>query len=217
MTVGGVHADLDPDSSMPIMHTPPRIFASTTTTTTDSGDAQPKPRHHARLHMAVDDEESSRSMTTPLVRKHHRWHSRGDSLADMGEPMSPRQKIQHAAQETWLLFRLAIRLWSFLGLGWRWTVNFWRLVLYATLLLPGFIQMIAFYFFSPSVQRSVPYGRKPRQRLDIYSPMTSAQAPFPVVIFVTGELPARMKGRLSPFTILHALPMQPSLELCGAS
>ena len=44
--------------------------------------------------------------------------------------------------------------------GWRWYVNFWRLVLFATLLLPGFLQMVAFYFFSPRLLRSVPYGDK---------------------------------------------------------
>ena len=42
--------------------------------------------------------------------------------------------------------------------GWRWYVSFWRLVLFAVLLLPGFMQMVAFYFFSPRMLRSIPYG-----------------------------------------------------------
>jgi len=42
--------------------------------------------------------------------------------------------------------------------GWRWYVSFWRLVLFAVLLLPGFAQMAAFYFFSPRMLRSIPYG-----------------------------------------------------------
>lgn len=42
--------------------------------------------------------------------------------------------------------------------GWRWYVSFWRLVLFAVLLLPGFMQMMAFYFFSPRMLRSIPYG-----------------------------------------------------------
>jgi prenylcysteine alpha-carboxyl methylesterase len=45
-----------------------------------------------------------------------------------------------------------------------------RLLLYSLLLLPGFSQMLLFYFFSPRVIRSVPYGPKPRQRADVYLP-----------------------------------------------
>jgi hypothetical protein len=51
--------------------------------------------------------------------------------------------------------------------GWRWTINFWRLVLFAVLLLPGFAQMIAFYFLSPRLLRSVPYGLKVRQHASL--------------------------------------------------
>lgn len=42
--------------------------------------------------------------------------------------------------------------------GWRWSASFWRLVAFAALLMPGFAQMIVFYFFSPRMLRSVPYG-----------------------------------------------------------
>ncbi len=45
-----------------------------------------------------------------------------------------------ALEETFLVARLAIALYSYLGLGTRWTGKFLRLVLYATLLLPGFMQ-----------------------------------------------------------------------------
>ena len=48
--------------------------------------------------------------------------------------------------------------------------------------------MIAFYFFSPRLYRSVPYGTKPRNRLDIYLPRKKwrKQGKCPVVIYVTG-------------------------------
>lgn len=39
------------------------------------------------------------------------------------------------------MVRLAIALYSYLGLGTRWTGKLLRLILYATLLLPGFIQV----------------------------------------------------------------------------
>lgn len=42
-----------------------------------------------------------------------------------------------------------------------------------------------FYFTSSRVRRGVPYGSKPRNRLDIYVPDNAAQA-RPVVIYVTG-------------------------------
>jgi hypothetical protein len=32
-------------------------------------------------------------------------------------------------------------LWSYLGLGWKWLVQVYRLVLYAMFLLPGFLQV----------------------------------------------------------------------------
>ncbi|KAL6750333.1 Alpha/Beta hydrolase protein [Haematococcus lacustris] len=85
------------------------------------------------------------------------------------------------------MLRLAVKLWSYLGVGYRWTMNLWRLIIYAMLLLPGFLQMIVFYFFSPRVIRNVAYGRGPRQMLDWYLPKQSTPGQqHPVVIFVTG-------------------------------
>ena len=46
-----------------------------------------------------------------------------------------------ALQETFLIFRLAVLLYSYLGLGTRWTGKLMRLILYSMLLLPGFIQV----------------------------------------------------------------------------
>ncbi|GMH34097.1 hypothetical protein BSKO_01931 [Bryopsis sp. KO-2023] len=113
---------------------------------------------------------------------------RSDSLADLKEPLSPREALSHVTTEVFLVFRLAIKLWSYLGLGWRWLWNFCRLFLYATILSPGFLQMVYYYFFSGQVSRSIPYGRKPRNRLDLYTPSTQLAkgASWPVVIFITG-------------------------------
>ncbi|KAG2494018.1 hypothetical protein HYH03_007944 [Edaphochlamys debaryana] len=69
------------------------------------------------------------------------------------------------------------------------------LSIYAMLLMPGFIQMIFYYFFSRNVTRGVKYGDKPRQRLDLYAPSGGSGsgsgrggvlAPCPVVIYLTG-------------------------------
>ncbi|KAG2496886.1 hypothetical protein HYH03_005285 [Edaphochlamys debaryana] len=121
------------------------------------------------------------------------------SMLDLTIPFSHAASLlRRVFSEAWLLLRLAARLFSYLGLGWKWSVQLLRLELYAILLLPGFIQMIVFYVLSPRVQRSIVYGSKPRQRLDLYYP-PAALAPggtrlrdldhtaqFPVVIYVTG-------------------------------
>ena len=51
-------------------------------------------------------------------------------------PLRPDQ----ALEETFLIARLAVALYSYLGLGTRWTGKLLRLILYSALLLPGFIQ-----------------------------------------------------------------------------
>lgn len=49
--------------------------------------------------------------------------------------------LEQALEETFLVARLAVALYSYLGLGTKWTGKLLRLILYATLLLPGFIQV----------------------------------------------------------------------------
>lgn len=53
------------------------------------------------------------------------------------------------------------------------------------LLMPGFLQVAFYYFFSSQVRRSVIYGDQPRNRLDLYLPL-GQDCQKPVVIFVTG-------------------------------
>ncbi|KAJ9531745.1 hypothetical protein QJQ45_021895 [Haematococcus lacustris] len=124
----------------------------------------------------------------PRMRHRHTlsWDSLGDlTKAPWGTGPWPATKklFSHLA----LMLRLAVKLWSYLGVGYRWTMNLWRLIIYAMLLLPGFLQMIVFYFFSPRVIRNVAYGRGPRQMLDWYLPKQSTPGQqHPVVIFVTG-------------------------------
>ncbi|WOK97779.1 hypothetical protein Cni_G06487 [Canna indica] len=96
-----------------------------------------------------------------------------------------RQDIGHAAAETYLVTRLAITLLRYLGLGYRWITKLFALVCYATLLLPGFVQVGYYYFFSSQVKRSIVYGDQPRNRLDLYLPK-NADGLRPVVAFVMG-------------------------------
>ncbi|XP_010460369.1 PREDICTED: probable isoprenylcysteine alpha-carbonyl methylesterase ICMEL1 [Camelina sativa] len=102
-----------------------------------------------------------------------------------GDRQTIGQEVGHAAAETFLLTRLCLKLLSYLGVGYRWITRFMALGCYAFLLMPGFIQVGYYYFFSPYVRRSIVYGDQPRNRLDLYLPRNS-NGPKPVVAFVTG-------------------------------
>ncbi|XP_031273646.1 probable isoprenylcysteine alpha-carbonyl methylesterase ICMEL1 [Pistacia vera] len=93
--------------------------------------------------------------------------------------------VGHAAAETFLVTRLSLKLLRYLGVGYRWITRFLALGCYALLLMPGFIQVGYYYFFSSQVRRGIVYGDQPRNRLDLYLPKTS-DGPKPIVAFVTG-------------------------------
>ncbi|KAJ0043913.1 hypothetical protein Pint_18838 [Pistacia integerrima] len=98
---------------------------------------------------------------------------------------SIRQDIGRAAAETYLVTHLSFTLLRCLGVGYRWMNRLFALACYAMLLMPGFLQVAYYYFFSSQVRRSVVYGDQPRNRLDLFLPTTS-DGQKPVVVFVTG-------------------------------
>ncbi|XP_056854216.1 probable isoprenylcysteine alpha-carbonyl methylesterase ICMEL1 isoform X2 [Raphanus sativus] len=105
-------------------------------------------------------------------------HANGtDGGGDSGQ-QTIAQEVTHAAAETFLLTRLCLKLLSYLGVGYRWITRFLALGCYAFLLMPGFVQVGYYYFFSPHVRRSIVYGDQPRNR--------NSDGPRPVVAFVTG-------------------------------
>ncbi|XP_072966394.1 probable isoprenylcysteine alpha-carbonyl methylesterase ICME isoform X2 [Typha angustifolia] len=104
--------------------------------------------------------------------------------AACGRP-SFRRDVGHAAAETYLVSRLALILLQYLGVGYRWISRFLALSFYAILLMPGFLQVGYYYFFSSQIRRSVVYGEQPRNRLDLYLPQ-EIDRPRPVVAFITG-------------------------------
>nr|DAD24612.1 TPA_asm: hypothetical protein HUJ06_026076 [Nelumbo nucifera] len=57
--------------------------------------------------------------------------------------------------------------------GYQWIIRFLALGCYAMLLIPSFIQVGYYYFFSSQVHRGIVYGDQPRNRLDLYLPKNS--------------------------------------------
>ncbi|KAL5202517.1 hypothetical protein ABZP36_013469 [Zizania latifolia] len=111
-------------------------------------------------------------------------HARG-GLGGGGRRSTFREDVGHAAAETYLVTRLAFILLRYLGVGYRWMSQLLALIIYAILLMPGFIRVGYYYFFSRQVCRSVVYGEQPRNRLDLYIPRDNTKS-SPVVAFVTG-------------------------------
>ncbi|GAB4827435.1 hypothetical protein Ancab_034320 [Ancistrocladus abbreviatus] len=105
--------------------------------------------------------------------------------APLSRQQSFSREIGHAAAETYLITQLTIKLLSYLGVGYRWITRLFALGCYALLLLPGFLQVAYYYYFSSQVRRSVVYRDQPRNRLDLHLP-TNCDGQKPVVIFVTG-------------------------------
>ncbi|KAL4350759.1 hypothetical protein AHAS_Ahas10G0174100 [Arachis hypogaea] len=93
--------------------------------------------------------------------------------------------IGHVAAETYLVTSLTFTLLQYLGIGYRWIKQFLALGCYAMLLMPGFLQVAYYYYFTSNVKRSIVYGDQPRNRLDLYLP-ADIDKPKPVLIFVTG-------------------------------
>ncbi|XP_034707999.1 isoprenylcysteine alpha-carbonyl methylesterase ICME-like isoform X2 [Vitis riparia] len=122
------------------------------------------------------------------TKKHRRRRSASRPSPAPSQPLrrqSFSRDIGHAAAETYLVTRLSFKLLRYLGVGYRWMTRLVALGCYAMLLMPGFLRVAYYYFFSSQVRRSVVYGDQPRNRLDLYLPENN-DGPKPVVAFVTG-------------------------------
>ncbi|KAJ9147392.1 hypothetical protein P3X46_029558 [Hevea brasiliensis] len=171
-----VHASPDLDRSFPSPLSP-----TSSPSSSSSFDADNK---IADVHLLSGDLSSNNGRGTAKHQPRRR-------AAAGGKPAKPQrqqsfgQDIGHAASETYLLTRLTITLLRYLGVGYRWITRLAALAFYAILLMPGFLQVAYYYFFSSQVRRSIIYGYQPRNRLDLYLP-ENIDGPKPVVAFVTG-------------------------------
>ncbi|XXG74313.1 hypothetical protein AAC387_Pa07g3069 [Persea americana] len=139
--------------------------------------------------LSVDDRSISQSFLRriPTFTSNHQRRRRlaSDNPLRPARRTSFSRDVGHAAAETFLLTRLSFKLLRYLGVGYRWITKFLALGCYALLLMPGFLQVAYYYYFSTQVRRSVVYGEQPRNRLDLYLPLNISE-PKPVVAFVTG-------------------------------
>ncbi|KAA0034515.1 hypothetical protein IC582_022950 [Cucumis melo] len=87
--------------------------------------------------------------------------------------------------ERFLLTRFGLKLSKYIRVAFRWIARFLALGCYSFFLLPGFLQVGYYYFSSSQIRRSIPYGDKPRNKLDLYLPR-HIDGPKPVVAFITG-------------------------------
>lgn len=151
------------------------------------------PSSPASSHKFSDDMNQAQTLLSTdstYSPKNHQLRMRTSSkrspqVASFSRQQSLSRDISHAAAETFLMTRLAFKLLGYLGVGYRWISKLLALGLYAILLMPGFLQVGYYYFFSSQVRRSIVYGDLPRNRLDLYLPK-NMDGPKPVVAFVTG-------------------------------
>ncbi|KAH1076332.1 hypothetical protein AAZX31_19G036800 [Glycine max] len=143
-----------------------------------------------RRRMLPPENVDAQPITSDSVSNNHRTTHRRDAGNNglrhrLVRQESLRRNIEHVAAETYLVSRLAFTLLRYLGIGYRWITQLLALGCYAMLLMPGFLQVAYYYFFTSKVKRSIVYGDQPRNRLDLYLPANIGE-PKPVLIFVTG-------------------------------
>ncbi|XP_015571939.1 probable isoprenylcysteine alpha-carbonyl methylesterase ICMEL1 isoform X1 [Ricinus communis] len=155
-------------SSKPLLSRTSSFAGTTTITTTSSSSVN---SYHQQRRRRIASESSIPSLF--------------DDITGSPRAQSISQEVGHAAAETFLVTRLSLKLLTFLGVGYKWILRFMALGCYSVMLLPGFIQVGYYYFFSKQVLRSIVYGDQPRNRLDLYLPKNN-DGPKPVVAFITG-------------------------------
>ena len=115
-------------------------------------------------------EEKEKISETFIAIQQSRWTSQ-HKLHIMSKAMM--EKIKQLFFHLSICIRLTCSLLNFLICGTStWIVMTVRLILFAALLVPGWIGMLRYFLFSPSIVRNVEYGlgAKKRNLLDIYLP-----------------------------------------------
>ncbi|XP_049365022.1 probable isoprenylcysteine alpha-carbonyl methylesterase ICMEL1 isoform X6 [Solanum verrucosum] len=199
---------MQPSNLLPISNpnSPPSMLIPTSSATADTMLVRSEPHiipsSSSSTILLVQDDDDSKIETKPLLTRAFSYSSSSSSSSNLvmqqrrrriasansllsGAVEGCRREMGRAASDTYVVTRLSFRLLRYLGVGYRWIARFLALGCYAMLLIPGFIQVGYYYFYSSQVLRGIVYGDQPRNRLDLYLPK-NMNGPKPVVAFVTG-------------------------------
>ncbi|XP_015074590.1 probable isoprenylcysteine alpha-carbonyl methylesterase ICMEL1 [Solanum pennellii] len=201
---------MQPSNLLPISNpnSPPSMLIPTSSVTADTMLVRSEPHivhsSSSSTILVVQDDDDSKIETKPLLTRAFSYSSSSSSSSNnlvmqqqrrrriasansllSGAVEGCRREMGRAASDTYVVTRLSFRLLRYLGVGYRWIVRFLALGCYAMLLIPGFIQVGYYYFYSSQVRRGIVYGDQPRNRLDLYLPK-NMNGPKPVVAFITG-------------------------------
>ncbi|KAL3336654.1 hypothetical protein AABB24_029355 [Solanum stoloniferum] len=200
---------MQPSNLLPISNpnSPPSMLIPTSSATADTMLVRSEPHiihsSSSSTILLVQDDDDSKIETKPLLTRAFSYSSSSSSSSSnlvmqqrrrriasansllSGAVEGCRREMGRAASDTYVVTRLSFRLLRYLGVGYRWIARFLALGCYAMLLIPGFIQVGYYYFYSSQVLRGIVYGDQPRNRLDLYLPK-NMNGPKPVVAFVTG-------------------------------
>lgn len=200
---------MQPLNLLPISNpnSPPSMLIPTSSVTADTMLVRSEPHiihsSSSSTILHVEDDDDSKIETKPLLTRAFSYSSSSSSSSSnlvmqqrrrriasansllSGAVEGCRREMGRAASDTYVVTRLSFRLLRYLGVGYRWIARFLALGCYAMLLIPGFIQVGYYYFYSSQVLRGIVYGDQPRNRLDLYLPK-NMNGPKPVVAFVTG-------------------------------
>lgn len=130
----------------------------------------------------------------------HIPRSKSLTLADHGTvlqaiPNSNIEVVEVMAEQSWLMWKLLLKLLWALRMSQRWILCAGRLIFFVILLMPALLKVSFYWVFDKHLHKNIIYGMKGRNLLDVYvvPPKTTkesneipTQQRYPVVVFFTG-------------------------------
>uniref|UniRef100_M1CCN2 protein-S-isoprenylcysteine alpha-carbonyl methylesterase n=1 Tax=Solanum tuberosum TaxID=4113 RepID=M1CCN2_SOLTU len=185
---------MQPLNLLPISNpnSPPSMLIPTSSASADTMLVRSEPHiihssSSSTILLVQDDDDDSKIETKPLLTRAFSYSSSSSSSSSnlvmqqrrrriasansllSGAVEGCRREMGKAASDTYVVTRLSFRLLRYLGVGYRWIARFLALGCYAMLLIPGFIQVGYYYFYSSQVLRGIVYGDQPRNRYTLWN------------------------------------------------
>ncbi|KAL3336655.1 hypothetical protein AABB24_029355 [Solanum stoloniferum] len=190
---------MQPSNLLPISNpnSPPSMLIPTSSATADTMLVRSEPHiihsSSSSTILLVQDDDDSKIETKPLLTRAFSYSSSSSSSSSnlvmqqrrrriasansllSGAVEGCRREMGRAASDTYVVTRLSFRLLRYLGVGYRWIARFLALGCYAMLLIPGFIQVGYYYFYSSQVLRGIVYGDQPRNSYKAWGSLLGQQ------------------------------------------